>query len=310
MSKLRDYLAELDGEEDERPIRVKPRRPSPRRSEDISIPDEVQNDFSPTYHAKKHERQWILTYLGEFYTDHMISDVLHQVKGGKEATVYCCEPGPAAGSELIAAKIYRPRMFRNLRNDAVYRAGRAVLDTEGKAVRGTREQRAMTKGTGFGQQLRHTAWLGNEFQTLRLLHTAGADVPRPITHNDNAILMEYHGEVGMPAKPLHYLRLPEIEARPMFEQIMHNVEIMLACHRVHADLSAHNILYYAGEIKIIDFPQAVNPYENPDAFMLFARDVLRVCQYFSRYGIDIDAPKRATELWGRYIDGSLSIPST
>lgn len=309
MSKVRDYLAEMDWEEDERSVRTKRQRTKPARVELVQVPDEIETGFSPTYHAKKHERQWILTYLGEFYTDHMISDVLHLVKGGKEATVYCCEPGSAAGRNLIAAKIYRPRMFRNLRNDAVYRSGRAVLDMEGKAVRGTREQRAMTKGTGFGQQLRHTAWLGNEFQTLHLLRNAGADVPRPIAHNDNAILMEYLGEVGAPAHALHYLRLPASEARPLFERVMQNVEIMLACNRIHADLSAHNILYYAGEIKLIDFPQAVNPYENPDAFTLFARDVLRVCQYFAHYGVEADATARATDLWARYVDGSISIPT-
>ena len=57
-------------------------------------------------------------------------------------------------------------MFRNLRNDALYRLGREVLDEEGKAAWGRRERVALAKKTRFGQDLRHGAWLGSEFSTL------------------------------------------------------------------------------------------------------------------------------------------------
>ena len=55
---------------------------------------------------------------GGFYEDKWFTDVLYRVKAGKEATVYCCQAGPAVGHELIAAKVYRPRMFRAMRNDS------------------------------------------------------------------------------------------------------------------------------------------------------------------------------------------------
>ena len=38
-------------------------------------------------HVSKHERAWILNYLGKFYEEQLITDVLRRVKGGKEATV-------------------------------------------------------------------------------------------------------------------------------------------------------------------------------------------------------------------------------
>ena len=75
---------------------------------------------------------------------------------------------------------------------------------------------------------------------------------------------------------------------------------MLACHRVHADFSAYNVLYWEGQFKIIDFPQAVDPRINPDAPALFVRDVERLCQYFARYHIQQDAFELANELWSRY----------
>jgi RIO kinase 1 len=176
-----------------------------------------------------------------------------------------------------------------------------VLDDQGKEARGRRERVALAKKTRFGQDLRHLTWLTSEVETLRLLHAAGADVPRVFAHNDNAILMEYLGELAQPAPTLQEVRLPQEEARPLFDRLLHNVELMMAHGKVHGDLSAHNILYWAGTVKIIDFPQAVSPFQNPHAQALLARDVERVCQYFARYGIVADAPRITADLWNRYV---------
>lgn len=257
--------------------------------------------FHPSFTGSKHERQWIMEYLGLFYDDNVITDVLRVVKGGKEATVYCCRANPTLGVELIAAKVYRPRMFRQLRNDAVYRQGREVIGEEGKEVRGRREKLAMLKKTDFGQTLRHTTWLSNEFQTLKQLHAAGADVPKPFASSDNAILMEYMGDENFPAPALSQVRLSSYQARVFFDRLIHNIELMLAHDRVHGDLSAYNVLYWNDAIKIIDLPQAVNPYVNADAFTLLVRDVERVCNYFARYGIHTNPLQIAREFWERHI---------
>jgi len=65
----------------------------------------VETDFNPSFTGSRHEREWILTYLSRFHQDRMISDVLRVVKGGKEATVYCCRAHPNTGLDLIAAKV-------------------------------------------------------------------------------------------------------------------------------------------------------------------------------------------------------------
>jgi RIO kinase 1 len=258
-------------------------------------------EFKPSFTGSKHERQWIMEYLGLFYDDHVITDVLRQVKGGKEATVYCCRANPAIGVDLVAAKVYRPRMFRQLRNDAVYRKGREMVDEEGKEARGRREKLAMQKKTDFGQALRHTTWLANEFQTLRRLYAAGADVPKPFARSDNAILMEYLGDETFPAPALSQVRLEPHAAHLLWKRLMDNVELMLAHDRVHGDLSAYNVLYWNGHAKIIDLPQAVDPYVNPEAFVLLGRDVERLCQYFDRYGVHSNPGQITRELWERHI---------
>lgn len=256
--------------------------------------------FNPSFTSSFHEREWILNYLGYFYDDKQITDVLSRVKGGKEANVYCCAAHPGTGLALIAAKIYRPREFRQLRNDARYRLGRSYLDAAGKVVRDEKLLAAVRKKTSTGRELVHTSWLEHEFQTLKLLYAAGVDVPRPVSHGNNTILMEYLGEAGLPAPALQAVRLEPGEAGPLFERLLHNVELMLAHGRIHGDLSAFNVLYWEGDVRLIDFPQAVTPTENPDAFDLLERDLRRLCQYFERYSLRADPADLARGLWARY----------
>jgi len=256
--------------------------------------------FNPTFLSSKHEREWILSYLGAFYDDKQITDVLSRVKGGKEANVYCCAAHPATGLDLVAAKIYLPREFRQLRNDSRYRQGRSYLDDRGKVVRDERLLLAIQKKSSTGQELVHNSWLEHEFQTLKLLYDAGVDVPRPVSHGNNTILMEYLGDASLAAPALQAVRLDQDEVQPLFRRLMHNVDLMLRQQRIHGDLSAFNVLYWEGDIRIIDFPQAVAPAENPDAFELLARDIQRLCQYFERYGLRPDPGAIARELWARY----------
>lgn len=259
----------------------------------------------PSYAAhldpKHHERQWLIESLSPFYRDNVITDVTRRVKGGKEANVYCCTAHPASGFELIAAKLYRPRTLRTLKNDAVYKAGRMLRGEDGKQLKGRREKLALQQKTRFGQHLDMVWWIGNEYSVQQKLYEAGASVPRPIGHNGNAILMEYVGDDRLAAPTLNDVTLTPNEAKHLFGVAMDNVQIMLDNHLVHGDLSAFNILYWAGDISIIDFPQVVNARTNPNAQMLLQRDVKRVCDYFARFGIKSNPGQIARDLWGPYM---------
>ena len=122
-------------------------------------------------------------------------------------------------------------------------------------------------------------------------------MPRPYASSDNAILMDFIGDEFESAPTLHSVTLSGTEARQVFERIMFNIELMLRCNRVHADLSAYNILYWQGGIRLIDFPQAINPDENRNAYRIFARDVERICEYFALQGVKSDPKKLADRLW-------------
>lgn len=235
--------------------------------------------------------------LDPLLAEGLIAQVLRTEKSGKEGTVYCCAGGETTGHHLIAVKVYRPRIHRTFKNDAVYRAGRPILNA--------RDARAAQKKTAWGRTFSFGSWIHHEWETLVALHDLGADVPAPIKQVGSTILMEYIGDDEVAAPLLQKVDLDPPEARPLFERLLTNVEQMLAHNYVHGDLSAFNILYWEGRGRIIDFPQAVDPRENPHAFDLFARDVDRLCGYFSRYGIRTDPARIARHLWNRFLRAEL-----
>jgi RIO kinase 1 len=259
--------------------------------------DDSSRSFKFTYQAARFEEWWLLESLGDFYEHQWISDVLLRLKGGKEASVYLCRSGPAIDAPLVAAKVYRPRSLRNLKNDGQYRTGRGDLDESGNVIVDDGSLHAMRKRTAYGEELRHQSWIAFEFQTLDMLHTAGADVPRPYAMEKNAILMDYIGDAGTAAPTLNSIPLDPDEVQPLFDRVVQNIDLLLAHARIHGDLSAYNVLYWAGDIVLIDFPQVVLPDANPVAWTIFLRDVTRVCQYFASQGLKRDARKLAADLW-------------
>jgi RIO kinase 1 len=205
--------------------------------------------------------------------------------------------------EFLAAKVFRPRQFRNLRNDSHYRQGRWELGADGKLVKDRRSLRAIKGGTQVGQAMRFDSWLAHEYWTLEILRAAGCAVPQPFASGGHTIMMSYVGDGVRGAPTLSEVRLSRTEAGPLFAKVVANIELMLGAMRIHGDLSAYNILYWEGDVTIIDFPQAVDPYENPAAREIFDRDVRRVCQYFAAQGVPEarDPVALADEVWSRHV---------
>lgn len=284
-------------------------KPTPELRTQIQEMDDSVEAWVPTYvvalDPKHHERQWVIDSVAPFYQDSLITDVTRIVKGGKEANVYCCTAHPATGMELIAAKLYRPRMLRMLKNDAVYKAGRILRDAEGKTLKGRREKLAIAKKTKFGQEADTQWWIGNEYRCQTELFEAGADVPKPIAYQGNTVLMAFMGEEFAPAPTLSEVRIGQHEAKVLFDRVFHNIRVMLDNHYVHGDLSAYNILYWEGDITIIDFPQLVDARKNPNTQKLLERDIRRVCDYFSRYRVESDPRQLAADLWQQYVNGEV-----
>jgi RIO kinase 1 len=235
--------------------------------------------------------------IASFYDEGFITEVLFPIKSGKEATVYCARAHPSRCESYYALKLYRPLAHRAFRNDALYQ--------EGRFARETREVRAMRTKTRKGRMFQFGSWLAHEHATLRILHKAGADVPRPFAASAHGLLLEFIGDGSTPAPMLAAIRLDPQEAGELLERLLANVAILLACNVVHSDLSAYNILYWRGRAVIIDLPQAAGAAVNPNARMLLARDVANLCRYFARQGVRRDACAIADDLWERHMNAAL-----
>jgi RIO kinase 1 len=305
------YADEFDPMRNDRQARRKRKpkvhhRPKKTESEiiaEMADPTSIEGEFTITYTPGRFEAEWLLDSVRFFYEQEQISDILYQVKGGKEASVYCCEAHSVMKMDLLAVKVYRPRKFRNLRNDAVYRQGRKLLAIDGRPVKDTdhRITRAVKKKTAFGVQAQHTSWLMHEFNALVRLFQLGAAVPEPIASSENAILMTYCGDRDSAAPTLNSITLERPAAKRLFQIVLDNIELMLQHDLIHGDLSAYNILYWEGDITLIDFPQVVNSQTNSDAYFILQRDITRVCEYFLQQGVDCDPDAIMAGFWQRYV---------
>ena len=269
-NQLLELYEELDESSmEETPLsqkRLFQKRESKKRVMDAKLfvrAQEISREFKFTYKAARFEEAWLLDSLAAIAERRWISDVLRKVKGGKEASVYLCRSGAGMDAPLVAAKVYRPRPLRNLKNDQQYRVGRVDLDEGGSVIGDDKRSHAIQNRTTFGEELRHQSWIAYEFTTLEILYEAGADVPRPYAMEKNAILMGYVGDLGTAAPVLNSIALEPNEAKALYERVVHNIDLMLSHGRIHGDLSAYNILYWGGDITLIDFPQVVLPESNP-----------------------------------------------
>ncbi|MBI3166133.1 MAG: hypothetical protein IPG44_11025 [Anaerolineales bacterium] len=304
-NQLSDYFEEFNDDlETQSPRkRVTQKRESKKREQEAKLfirAQEIAREFQFTYKAARFEEAWLLDSLTEIYEHQWISDVLRKVKGGKEASVYLCKAGTEMSAPFVAAKIYRPRSLRNLKNDAQYRVGRVDLDADGTALWKEADKNAIAKRTSYGEEVRHRSWIAYEFKTMERLFAAGADVPQPYAMEKNAIVMDYIGDESSAAPILNSVSLTAGEAQELLDRVIHNMDVMLANECIHGDLSAYNILYWNGAITLIDFPQIVLPGSNPAAWNIFLRDAVRVCDYFSAQGLRCDARRIAADLWTKH----------
>ncbi|MFN8486353.1 MAG: RIO1 family regulatory kinase/ATPase [Caldilineaceae bacterium] len=298
----------LGEEEKARPRKLRSNR-KPKKSDSqiiAALADEtagLEGGWKISYTPARFETQWLLSSLQPFYDQGLISDVLSQVKGGKEANVYLCKAEPGTGLDLIAAKVYRPRQFRNLSNDRLYREGRELMTDDASINRrkDSRVTRAIKKKTEFGAEILHSSWLMHEYGTLGRLHSLGAAVPKAISCGENAILMSYVGDERRAAPTLSETGLEGRLLQPLFHEAMRNVELMIQNGMIHGDLSAYNILYWQEQITLIDFPQVTNAIKNGSAYFILKRDVQRVCEYFARQGFARDPLAITEKLWWKYV---------
>jgi RIO kinase 1 len=207
-----------------------------------------------------------------------------QVRGGKEATVYRAE-GPAGP---LAAKVYSDAEVRGFQADEKYLIGRHVGDRRIRKMLGDAKRRGLSPG------LAH--WVFHEYRMLWKLSDAGLPVPRPAVGPDpdamvaagRVVLMEWIGDEE-PAPRLADSELTPQETAKAWHDAKSLLLRLLELGLVHGDLSTFNLLWWRGEVMLIDLPQVVETERNPQAADLLERDVRSLCSSFRSFGIEQDA---------------------
>ena len=228
---------------------------------------------------------------------------LGTLKSGKEAEVFLLERRYASGTAvLLAHKRYRPRRpargeLRDLgfnkatqyRHDSTYRAGWFLS---------SRDRRAVAHKTDHGHDVIERMWPIQEMTMLTLAWGSGASVPFPVERTDDGVVMEFIGDAGAAAPRLAQAQLSAGEVASAWEQLLESLRALTTAGVVHADLSAYNLLWWQGEVVIIDLPQAVEFTTNADAPELLHRDLANVAGWFERRGVTVDVEAVFGELIG------------
>jgi RIO kinase 1 len=234
--------------------------------------------------------------LAPLLADGVIDEVVARLKSGKEADVWLVRHG----AEIVAAKVYKDRHARNFRNNAAYK--------EGRQVRNTRTQRAMDRGTRFGQKASEDAWKAKESDALHRLHAAGVRVPRPVLFYEGVLLMEVVVDGhGHPAPRLVDAPIAPEQAAAMYADLRRQAVGMLACDLIHGDLSPYNVLVGASGPVIIDLPQVVGAAHNSQAEAFFRRDLQNIHRFFAALDPALrSAEGDGREIWQAYVRRQLT----
>jgi RIO kinase 1 len=238
---------------------------------------------TPTERGPRPHPEWLVTSPGAFDTE------LGVVKTGKEADVFLIERAvPGTTGCVLAAKRYRDSAHSDF-----HRSGRYE---EGRVMRNSRDARAIERKSAHGRGVAAGHWALNEFGALCRAWDAGIPVPYPVQISGTELLLEFVGDGRTAAPRLAQSRLHGEQLADLYAQVVAILTGFARAGFAHGDFSAYNLLVHDGRVVVIDLPQIVDIAANPAGLDFLYRDVVNVCTWFSRRGLETDAEDVFAEL--------------
>jgi len=154
--------------------------------------------------------------------------------------------------------------------------------------------RDTTRERDYTHDKGHLSWMytarkaaEKEHETLESLHS-DVSVPEPVDQNRHALVMSRFDGVE--------LRRADVdEPLVVLDAVLEELSKAWVVGYVHSDMSAYNIMVSPEEVRVIDWPQAVET-DHPHARQLLERDMSNLLSHFEKnYDADIPTKQEAIE---------------
>ncbi|KAK9888866.1 hypothetical protein WA026_001086 [Henosepilachna vigintioctopunctata] len=195
-------------------------------------------------------------------SQNIISQIHGSISRGKEANVFYA----SAVNKEYAIKIYKT----------------SILEFKDRDKYVTGEFRFRRGYSKHNPRKMVQIWAEKEMRNLTRLKASGLRAPEPVLLKSHVLLMSFIGKNGWPAPKLKDVDLTQSKARELYRDIVIMIWRMYnKCKLVHADLSEFNLLYFEGEVYIIDVSQSVE-HDHPKAFTFLRKDCTNITDFFKK----------------------------
>lgn len=156
------------------------------------------------------------------------------------------------------------------------------------------------------------SWVQRESRNLFKARDAGINVPQVLAIKDNVILLdlightEQHGDITKPVASPQLKDAKLEDPKKMADHVLRDLKKMATHGLVHGDLSGFNILVKNKQPYFIDFSQATTK-ENTEYLKLWARDIINICNFFTRRGVKLDAKDTFKDITGKNFPVNLEL---
>jgi len=129
-------------------------------------------------------------------------------------------------------------------------------------------------------------WAEKEYRNLARLEKVGIPAPRPVSFEENIVVMTLVVANGVAAPQLNELESADYSR--LSKMVLTTMEtIVTRAHLVHGDLSPYNIVVWDRKPHVIDVSQAVLV-SHPDAARLLESDFRNVAAFFKLKGVSVE----------------------
>ncbi|CDW91407.1 serine threonine-protein kinase rio1 [Stylonychia lemnae] len=222
-----------------------------------------------------------LIVLHKMVKNQKLDQIYGCLSTGKEANVYLAE----GHMDLDTMELKNPAEYKREFAIKIFKTSILVFKDRERYVEG--EFRFRKGHCKSNPRKMVQLWAEKEVRNLKRLNQTNGLIkaPRPFLLKNNVIVMEFIGETGLGAPRLKDADI--IDIQQTYTDVLFIMRRMYQmCRLVHADFSEYNMLYYNGEVYVIDVSQSVE-HDHPMALDFLRRDCANVNDFFKKRGLQV-----------------------